>query len=159
MHRYRTVDHLARGGDDVELARAHLVDLVLAARALAPFTTHPAHAEVTAPGDPCPHPHCAAATATDGAALCRLAGEMSLLEIPPTRHPSAVARPLSVTVPTAHELVERFRSAVGAAVDAVRVCRQFAHPSGTCWFSPPGDPGNCGVVLQLAHRAAPPGAR
>lgn len=45
----------------------------------------------------------------------------------------------------------RFTAALGASVPAIRTCRQTAHPSGRCWFTPLPHTDGCGQLLQLAH--------
>lgn len=76
----------------------------------------------------------------DGPALCALAQD--LVGERPTPVTSSAALPFAVA---------QFRAALPDAMDAVRACRQRAHPSGACWFSSEPGRDTCGDVLRATH--------
>lgn len=132
---YSTVERLSRSGPS-EVADAHLQLRALArlARVVAPAATA-AHRCGT---EACPfgaHP--------EAAALCAIVPRLAGLEIPTgpaeTPDPGQAARLLI--------------AALRDAADAVRWCRQTAHPGGSCWFASVGG-GGCADVLKLSHRVA-----
>jgi hypothetical protein len=142
MGRISTHDRLARTETgEIDLARAHLARLVLAARGLVAAADHDPDR------GPCEDAGCALAEVDNGEVRCRLAHRLALLDVvdapvpPPGADPSPLPRALT-----------RFDRAAVEALDAVRACRQTGHPGGNCWFSAtPGHDG-CGEVLRLAHR-------
>lgn len=124
-------------------ARAHLTDLVLAARALATYTAHhaPDHA-----GLPCASSHCALRGIELGPEMCSLAHRLVQVDIAVPPHVGGVA------APELPQLVRRFRGAAIGALDAVRACRQTAHARNACWFASTSHRDGCADVLRLAHR-------
>lgn len=127
--------HLACSDErELALAMDHLDNLLRAAAALLGAAGH--HASVlsrdTAGCLLCDH--------HDGPAMCALAHE--LLGARPAPATSSAALPFAVA---------QFRAALPDAMDAVRACRQRAHPSGTCWFSSEPGRDTCGAVLRATH--------
>lgn len=57
------------------------------------------------------------------------------------------------TLPGGDVSVEALALRLVTAADAVRWCRQTAHPGGGCWFRSPRG-GDCGEVLKLGHLLA-----
>lgn len=135
-------DRLARTDTgEMDLARAHLARLVLAARGLVAACRHDPDRAL------CHDAGCGLASLEHGAERCRVAHRLALLEVvdaevPP---PGTPAAPLG-------RALARFDHATMEALDAVRACRQTGHPGGSCWFSPDGAHEGCGAVLRLAHR-------
>jgi hypothetical protein len=128
---------LARSGP-AELADAqHHLDRLLA---------HAAALHAAASHDPdiavCEDAACRLPGVDDGSDLCALADRLAGLHTGPPPPPVPVAR-----------AVEAFRAALVDALDAVRACRQTAHPGGRCWFATMPDVDGCGEVLRLAHRS------
>ncbi|MFA9429033.1 hypothetical protein [Egicoccus sp. AB-alg2] len=126
---------LARSDEqDLSEALQHLDGLLRAANALLAASGH-------APGVvDCRAAGCLLAGVADGPALCRLA------------HRLIGDRPdPATTSPVLGAAVAHFRAALPLAMDAVRACRQTAHPNGACWFSPNHRADACGAVLRLAH--------
>lgn len=76
----------------------------------------------------------------DDGRLCVLVHELGLLVPDPA------------PVVTVHEAYDAFVTACRHAIDAIRVCRQTAHPSGVCWFSANAEGDGCRAVLRLTHR-------
>ncbi|MFA9445521.1 hypothetical protein [Egicoccus sp. AB-alg6-2] len=127
--------HLACSDErEILVAMQHLDGLLRAAAALLGASGHHPHLR------DCAAAACLLAEVTDGPALCHVAHR--LVGDRPTPATSSPVLELALT---------QFRAALPDAMDAVRACRQQAHPSGTCWFSAaPGEDG-CGAVLRLAH--------
>lgn len=116
------------------LAMQHLETLLRAASALLGASGHQAGV------DACGDCRCLLAEAADGPALCALA------------HQLTGDRPAPATSSAALQFaLAQFKAALPDAMDAVRACRQTAHPSGACWFSPESRREVCGAVLRLAH--------
>jgi hypothetical protein len=138
MSRTRTRQQpLARSGP-AELADArHHLDRLLA-------TAASVHA--VAEHDPdvarCAEAACRLADVTDGGALCELADRLAGL------HPGPAPTPIPLEQAIAH-----FRRALVDSLDAVRACRQTAHPVGACWFTAAPHVDGCGDVLRAAHRS------
>jgi len=82
-----------------------------------------------------------ALAATASEPLCAIAHHLSELAI---EQPAVMELPLAVAA---------FNAALTDAVDAVRACRQTAHPAGSCWFAVGPGVHGCGDVLRLAHAA------
>lgn len=80
-------------------------------------------------------------TSTPDEPMCVMARRLASLSLTP---------PVIVALPVA---VAGFRGALTDAVDAVRACRQTAHPVGMCWFADRPRVDGCGEVLRLAHAA------
>lgn len=121
---------------ELATARAHRDALVAAAVALTSAAGH----------DPdlatCAQAGCGHAAVPDGPALCAMAHRLARL-------PDAPATPPAVPFLAA---VAHFRSALVGSADAIRACRQTAHPGDDCWFSPVPGLDGCGEVLRLLHR-------
>lgn len=138
MGRIRLEERLARSGAaELDLARDHLDALVLAARGLVVACGHdPDRGDCVGAG-------CGLQSHPDGTALCLTAHRLDgLRDDGPVTEP-----PVDLEV-----AVVRFQRALTDALDAVRACRQTAHPSGQCWFSAARGVDGCGDVLRLAHR-------
>lgn len=86
----------------------------------------------------CRDASCALA-ATGSEPMCVVARHLSELAI---EQPAVMELPLAVAA---------FNAALTDAVDAVRACRQTAHPVGSCWFAVGRGVDGCGDVLRLAH--------
>jgi hypothetical protein len=128
---------LARSGPgEIADAHLHLERLLASAAALDDAAAHDPDVAV------CGDAGCQLAVLPDGAELCALADRLAALHRGP--HPAPL--PLD-------QATRRFRAALLASLDAVRTCRQTAHPVGTCWFAAVPDVDGCGEVLRLAHRA------
>ena len=128
--------HLARS-DERELAVAmeHLDNLLRAATALLGASGHRASVGT------CDAAGCLLCDISDGPTLCALAHEL----VGERSAPATTSAALQFAV-------AQFRAALPDAMDAVRACRQRAHPSGTCWFSPDeADRDTCGAVLRATH--------
>lgn len=144
MARTTPVERLTRSGPaELEIAWRHRDQLLAAARRLVAAAAH----------DPdvahCREASCGLAEGSDDR-LCgaahRLAG---LTERAPV--PQSERGPIP---PSLDDARHGFLTALTGALDAVRACRQTAHPSGSCWFtSVPGGDG-CAEILHLAHRGA-----
>lgn len=120
--------------DELLVAMQHLDDLLRAAHALLAAGGHDPD------GGSCAGGGCLLAGVPDGAALCGLAQHL------------IGARPGPATSsPVVHAAAEHFRAALAGAMDAVRACRQTAHPHGACWFAPDPRVDGCAVVLRVAH--------
>lgn len=119
---------------DLALAMEHLDALLRAATILLGAAGH--RSEL-----PCDHADCLLDDVADGPALCALARD--LVGDRPTPSASSAGLPLAVA---------QFRAALPNAMDAVRACRQRAHPSGTCWFATEPGRDTCGAVLRTAHQ-------
>lgn len=138
MGRIRLEERLARSGaTELEEARHHLEVLVSAAQGLVATCAHDPDR-----GD-CGSAGCALRAHPDGPALCAIAHRLGGLHAP--RHAAVAASDVE-------EAARRFRAALTQALDAVRACRQTAHPSGHCWFTVVPGVDGCGDVLRLAHR-------
>jgi hypothetical protein len=128
-----------------ELARSGPAELADAHQHLQHLITSAAAVHAAAAHDPdiavCEDAACRLPEVGDGAALCALADRLADLHPgpPPERTDLALA-------------VARFRRALIASLDAVRACRQTAHPTGRCWFAAVPGVDGCGEVLQAAHR-------
>jgi hypothetical protein len=128
-----------------ELARSGPAELADALQHLGHLITSAAAVHTAAEHDPdiavCEDAACRLPEVADGAALCALADRLADLHTgpPPERLGLEVA-------------VERFRRALVESLDAVRACRQTAHPIGRCWFAAVPGVDGCGEVLQAAHR-------
>jgi hypothetical protein len=134
--RTRPATTLARSGPaELADARLHLAQLLHDAAVLHASAAH----------DPdvarCADAGCGLDGRATGDELCALADRLAPL------HSGPVARDVPL-----HQAEERFRQALVTSLDAVRACRQTAHRSGTCWFSPLPDVDGCSEVLRLAHR-------
>ncbi len=130
-----TVSGLARSSPgELAAARHHLEDLLAAARALHAAAGHDLDTVR------CEDAGCRLAGLADGPQLCAVAHHL-------TRVVDGPAADLDLG-----SALEAFRSALTTALDAVRTCRQTAHPSGTCWFASSPHVDGCGEVLHLAHR-------
>jgi hypothetical protein len=128
---------LARSGPaDVADAQLHLEQLLASAVALHEAAAHDPDVAV------CDDAGCQLPPLPDGAELCALADRLAALH----RGPRPAALPLE-------QATRRFRAALLGSLDAVRTCRQTAHPIGTCWFAAVPDVDGCGEVLRVAHRA------
>lgn len=138
MPRTRTrQDQLARSGPaELADARSHLARLLESAAVLQLAAAHDPDVALCADAD------CGLARVDDGPELCVLADRLAGLHRGAT--PSGVGL---------DRAVQRFRVALVASLDAVRACRQTAHPVGTCWFTAVPDVDGCGEVLRLAHRS------
>jgi len=129
---------------DGQLARSHAQDLTEAMQHLEGLQ-RAAHALLAASGhapgtEACADAGCLLADQPDGPSLCNLA------------HVLIGDRPdPATTSPVLDAAVEHFRAALPVAMDAVRACRQTAHPNGACWFSYDHRFDACGLVLRLAH--------
>lgn len=131
------LDRLVRGdAEELDHAREHRWGLLLAADALRRAAGH------LGGGGDCREAGCHLARLPHGPDRCVLA------------HRLADAEPVTATgaAPPLADAVAAFDAALLDALDAVRACRQVAHPGGECWFSPPGQRTTCGEVLRLAHR-------
>jgi hypothetical protein len=142
MGRIPTQDRLAlTQTGEIDLARAHLARLVLAARGLVAASGH----------DPdrgtCAEASCGLADLEHGPDRCRLAQRLALLDVVDAQVPAPGVAP-----PPLERAVERFDHATREALDAVRACRQTGHPGGACWFSSGHGHDGCGAVLRLAHQ-------
>jgi hypothetical protein len=137
MGRTRTRQQpLARSGPgELADAQAHLGRLLAAA----------AQVHAAAAHDPdvarCEDAACHLPDVEGGPELCALADRLTDL------HPGPPPPPLPLD-----RAVVRFRAALLASLDAVRACRQTAHPVGGCWFAGVPDVDGCGEVLRVAHR-------
>jgi hypothetical protein len=128
---------LARSGPaDVADAQLHLEQLLASAAALHDAAAHDPDVAV------CGDAGCQLPALPDGPELCALADRLAAL------HHGSPPAPLPV-----EQAIRRFRGALLGSLDAVRTCRQTAHPIGTCWFATVPDVDGCGEVLRLAHRA------
>jgi hypothetical protein len=128
---------LARSGPaEVADAQHHLERLLASAAALHEAAGH--DPDIARCGDA----GCRLPDLPDGTDLCALADRLAALH----RGPTPRALPLE-------QAVQRFRAALLEALDAVRACRQTAHPIGACWFAAVPDVDGCGEVLRLAHRS------
>lgn len=78
-----------------------------------------------------------------GTAVCTVAHRLARLPDAPA--PLAARSPLPVALAD-------FRSALAAAADAIRACRQTAHAGEGCWFSAAPGVDGCGEILRLLHR-------
>jgi hypothetical protein len=76
------------------------------------------------------------------ATVCEVAHRLARLSGAPVVVP---ALPLEVAA-------DRFASALTAAADAIRHCRQTVHAGRNCWFSADAGLDDCGAVLRLLHR-------
>jgi hypothetical protein len=122
-------DRLARSAPtEATDALAILRDLVVRARELHPDGT-------------CDPAVCAGQLALHDPSLCALAIRLARLAVPG----SVAALPASDAVLR----WPRFAAAIVAAGEAVRICRQTAHPTGGCWFGE--DPSACREVLRWSH--------
>jgi len=127
--------HLACSDErEFAVAMEHLDNLLRAAAAMLGAAGH--QAAVLS----CDAAGCLLCDIGDGPTLCALAHELVGERPPPTTSSSALQL-----------VVAQFRAALPDAMDAVRACRQRAHPSGTCWFSPEPGRDTCGAVLRAAH--------
>jgi hypothetical protein len=137
MGRTRTRQQvLTRSGpDELADARAHLDRLLAAAAQVHDAAAH----------DPdvarCEDAACHLPDIEGGVELCALADRLADLY----RGPTSPVLPLD-------RAVVRFRAALVESLDAVRACRQTAHPVGGCWFAAVPDVDGCGEVLRIAHR-------
>jgi hypothetical protein len=138
MPRTRTrQQQLARSGPaELADAQAHLDRLLTSAAVLHRAAAHDPDIAI------CADAACRLPEVTDGAELCSLADRLAGLH--PGPPPPAE---------TLERAVERFRAALVDALDAVRACRQTAHPVGSCWFAAVPDVDGCGEVLRIAHRS------
>jgi hypothetical protein len=137
MGRIRLEERLARSGAaEMDAARHHLDALVAAAQRLVAAAGHDPDR-----GD-CASAGCGLQTFPDGDPLCATAHRLGVLRVP-----DADLSHVHLDV-----AVLRFQRALTEALDAVRTCRQTAHPSGACWFSAVPGVDGCGDVLRLAHR-------
>ncbi|GGI05098.1 hypothetical protein [Egicoccus halophilus] len=132
---------------DGRLARSPATELTLAMEHLDALL-RAAHAVLGASGhaprtDGCAEAGCGLAAVGDGPDLCRLA------------HQLIGERPVPATSSAVLGLaVRELRRALLDAMDAVRACRQTAHPNGACWFVPQTRRDGCAEVLRLAHAVA-----
>jgi hypothetical protein len=138
MPRTRTrQQQLARSGpDELADAQAHLERLLSSAAVLQRAAAHDPDVAI------CDDAACRLPEVADGTELCSLADRLAGLHPGPPPAPEPLER-----------AVERFRGAVVDALDAVRACRQTAHPVGSCWFAAFPDVDGCGEVLRIAHRS------
>jgi hypothetical protein len=128
---------LARSGPaEIAHARSHREELLVSAVALHEAAAHDPDLAL------CREAGCRLREVPDGAELCALADRLASLH----RGPRPSVLPLE-------EALRGFRSSLLDALDAVRACRQTAHPIGTCWFAAVPDVDGCGEVLRLAHRS------
>ncbi|MTV25437.1 hypothetical protein FTX61_08455 [Nitriliruptoraceae bacterium ZYF776] len=137
--RLRAEPPLARtDGRDLALARRHRDALVAAAVDLVHAAGHDPDAAPFAAA------RCGLADHRIGTELCAVAHALTRLADAPA-WPDAAA--------SLDAALRTFHLRLGDAADAVRACRQTAHPAG-CWFTavPGGD--GCGAVLRLLHRAS-----
>jgi hypothetical protein len=132
VRRHAATEGLATCGPDrVADARRQVEDLATLARAIRP-RLHPGR----------PHgPRCRLARHPHGARLCRLVTSLAALD---------VAR---AELPRGDVSVDALALRLVTAADAVRWCRQTAHPGGSCWFRSRHG-GDCGEVLKLGHLLA-----
>jgi hypothetical protein len=138
MGRNLSVQQLARSGAaEWEVARSHRAALLASARSLVRSANHrPGVAGCEAAG-------CALAD-TGNADLCSVAHRLARIS-------DRDAEGLEVAQSAVAQAAAAFRHHLTGALDAVRACRQTAHPSGECWFSAePGEDG-CAPLLRLAH--------
>lgn len=148
MGSVHVAERLTRSGpSEITDARHHLEDLVRTARAL---TAVAGHHVPDPPGWACPAAACPLAHRTHGRELCAAAHRLAATD------PGAPVPFVTFGAPSVDDLVARFEATLVGAVDAVRACRQTAHPGGSCWFRPhgaaPSPHGHCGEVLHLVHR-------
>jgi hypothetical protein len=128
---------LARSGPaEVADAQLHLDRLLASAVALHEAAGHDPDVAV------CDDADCLLPGVPDGTELCALADRLADL------HRGAAPSQLPLD-----QAVQRFRAALLDSLDAVRACRQTAHPIGSCWFAAVPDVDGCGEVLRLAHRS------
>jgi hypothetical protein len=128
---------LARSGPaELADARNHLDHLLASAAALHAAAAHDPDIAV------CEEADCRLPSVADGDELCALADRLAALHTGPPPPPLPIDR-----------AVARFRRALVDALDAVRACRQTAHPVGSCWFATVPDVDGCGEVLRIAHRS------
>jgi hypothetical protein len=133
-----TTAGLARSGvAELDLARSHRDALVAASAAVVIAAGH--DPDVAA----CADAGCGLAViATVQPDVCVVAHRLARL---PDAPPAAAGPPLV-------DVLTDFLGVLAGVADAIRACRQIAHPGAGCWFSPvPGIDG-CGEVLRLLHR-------
>lgn len=132
------------GAVELTRARAHLDELIVAARTLTAVSGHD-------PGvSSCEGAGCALVALPLGAPLCSLARRLGALDT--ARGDGAVIVPVPGASIDASTAAMTFSERITAALDAVRDCRRTAHPGGACWFTAAPDRDGCAEVLRLAHR-------
>jgi hypothetical protein len=127
------VEPLARSGpSEFDAVRAHRDELLAGARSLVLAARHDAGIAL------CEEASCTLAH-TGHQDLCSAAHRLARLS-------SGPAEVLPVALAAA-----AFRVELTSALDAIRACRQTAHPVGVCWFSEATGDDGCAELLRLAH--------